>query len=221
MLQFMRKHAKFFYVFFFLVIISFIFFYIGPIDENTNPVLVEIGEEKIYLDEYWRTYDRLRDYYRQLYGDKFDEKMEEKLDLKNMTLDTLIQERLLLLKAREMGITVTDKELQEAIMNEPAFKRDGVFRRDIYLRILELNRMSPRYYEAIKRRELTLRKINFLVQDTVDISDIDLVGFNDNKEFINTIKNAVLSEKRQKVLEAFVGAIKNEIRVKVHRELIE
>jgi hypothetical protein len=55
----------------------------------------------------------------------------------------------------------------------------------------------------------------------VDISDIDLVGFNDNKEFINTIKNAVLSEKRQKVLEAFVGAIKNEIRVKVHRELIE
>lgn len=221
MLQFMRKHAKFFYIFFFLVIISFIFLYIGPVDKNSNPVLAEIDEEKIYLDEYWRVYDRLRDYYRQLYQDKFDEKMEEKLNLKDKALDTLIQERLLLLKAREMGIIVTDEELQEAIMNEPAFRRDGVFRRDIYLRVLELNRMSPRYYEEMKRRELILRKISLLVEDVVDISDIDMGEFRGNEEFINTVKNVILSDKRDKVLNSFVEAIKKEIKVKVYRELIE
>ncbi len=219
MLQFMRKHAKFFYIFLFLVIVSFVFFYVGPVDRNQNPVVVEIGDEKIHIDEYWRVYDRIREYYRDLYKDKFEE-MEEKLNLSEKALDALIQERLLLRKATEWRITVTDEELQEAIMNEPVFQRNGVFRRDVYLRTLRLNRLTPRAYEAIKRRELMLQKVTTLIEAAVDVDEKDLSGVKGNEELVKALREAILQDKRQKVLKAFVESIKREVPVKVHRELI-
>ncbi len=220
MLHFMRKHAKFFYVFFFLVIISFIFLYVGPIDKRQNPVVVEIGKEKIYLDEYWRAYDNLRNFYRDIYKDKFTPEMEEKLNLKEKTLQKLIEERLLLMKAADMGIYVSDEELQEAIMSEPAFQRDGVFNRNIYLRTLQLNRLTPAYYEAAKRNELILKKMRNLIEDSVDLTPIDTSLFEGNKDFLKLIKSSLLTDKKNKVLSSFVETLKKEYNVKVHSEYI-
>ncbi|RMG69839.1 MAG: hypothetical protein D6710_08075 [Nitrospirae bacterium] len=220
MLHFMRKHAKFFYVFFFLIIISFIFFYVGPIDKNQNPVVIEIGKEKVYLDEYWRAYDNLRNIYRDIYKDKFTPEMEEKLALKEKTLEKLIEDRLLLRKAAEMGIYVSDEELQEAIMNEPAFQRDGVFNRNIYLRTLQLNRLTPSYYEAAKRSELVLKKIRLLIEDSVDLTPLDTSLFQGNQDFLKAIKASLLTDKQSKVLRSFVETLKKEYNVKVHSEFI-
>ncbi len=220
MLHFMRKHAKFFYVFFFLIIISFIFFYVGPIDKNQNPVVIEIGKEKVYLDEYWRAYDNLRNIYRDIYKDKFTPEMEEKLALKEKTLEKLIEDRLLLRKAAEMGIYVSDEELQEAIMNEPAFQRDGVFNRNIYLRTLQLNRLTPSYYEAAKRSELVLKKIRILIEDSVDLTPLDTSLFQGNQDFLKAIKASLLTDKQSKVLRSFVETLKKEYNVKVHSEFI-
>ncbi len=220
MLHFMRKHAKFFYIFLFLVIISFIFFYVGPVDRNQNPVVIEIGKDKIYLDEYWRVYDRLRDFYRDIYQDKFDADMEEKLNLKEKALETLLEERLLLIKARQIGLTVTDKELQDAIMHEPAFMRDGRFSKDIYLRTLQINRLTPRYYEEMKRRELLLKKIRSLIEESVTLTELDLKEFQGNQEFLKAIRDALLADKQNKTLRSYVETIKSELNVKVHSELL-
>ncbi len=220
MLHFMRKHAKFFYVFFFLVIISFIFLYVGPIDKNQNPVVVEIGKDKVYLNEYWRAYDNLRNFYRDIYKDKFTPEMEEKLNLKEKTLQKLIEERLLLMKAADMGIYVSDEELQKAIMSEPAFQRDGVFNRNIYLRTLQLNRLTPAYYEAAKRNELILKKMRNLIEDSVDLTPLDTSLFKGNKKFLDLIKNSLLTDKKNKVLDSFVETLKKQYNVKIHSEYI-
>ncbi len=221
MLHFMRKHAKFFYIFFFLVIISFVFLYIGPIDKNSQPVLIEIGKTgRVYLDEYWRAYDRLRDFYREIYKDKFDQKMEEKLNLKDRALELLLEERLLAMKAYEMGITVSDRELQEAITHEPAFQRDGVFRKDIYLRTLQLNRISPRYYEESKRRELMLKKMRALIEDTPLAAGLETKDLKGNEEFVKTLRDAMLRDRQQKLLRSYIETLKKRYHVVVHEELI-
>ncbi len=221
MLHFMRKHAKFFYIFFFLVIISFVFLYIGPIDQNSQPVLVEIGKTgRIYLDEYWRTYDRLRDFYRDIYKEKFDQKMEEKLKLKEKALDLLLEGRLLAMKASDLGIRVSDEELQEAITSDPTFQRNGVFRKDIYLRTLQLNRMSPRFYEETRRRELLIKKIRTLIEDTPILTGADLKDFKGNEEFVKTLKEAMLRDRQQKLLRSYIETLKKRYHVVVHEELI-
>jgi peptidyl-prolyl cis-trans isomerase D len=216
----MRKHAKYFYVLFFLVIISFIFLYVGPIDQNSNPVLAEIGDEKIYIEEFWRTYDRLRDFYREIYKEKYDSAMEDKLNIKDKALDTLLEERLLVRKAREIGLVVSDRELQDAIMNDPAFMRGGVFRRDVYLRTLQLNRITPANYESQKRRELLLRKMRSLIEESAALTEAEHKSIKGEPQFLDAIRNAVLAEKRDKMVRSYVETLKKEYNVKVHLELL-
>ncbi|HHN64013.1 MAG TPA: hypothetical protein ENK09_01455 [Nitrospirae bacterium] len=221
MLFFMRKHAKFFYVFFFLVIISFVFFYVGPIDKNQNPVVAVVGKENIHLNEYWTAYDNLTEFYKDIYKDQFNDKLQKKLNIKEKALERLIEDRLLFIRARELGLTVTDRELQEAIMHEPAFQRNGRFSRDIYIRTLQLNRLNPAYYEDMKRRELLVRKLRLLVEEPVTVSEEELGELKgQNPDLVKALRDAMLRDKRARVFQSYIDSLKKEYGVVVHRELI-
>lgn len=220
MLQFMRKHAKFFYVFFFLIIISFIFFYVGPIDKSTTVPVAEIGKEKITLEEYWRTYDRARDFYRDIYKEKFDEELEKKLKLREKVLDSLIEEKVLLLAAKDLGIKVKDEELEEAITHEQTFTRNGVFDREIYLRILQLNRITPELFENAKRQELTLIKMKRLIGESVDLTDSEIKQITGDEQTIMALRQAVLLDKREKAIKSYVDGLKRQMKIKINEQLI-
>ncbi|MBI4686003.1 MAG: SurA N-terminal domain-containing protein [Nitrospirae bacterium] len=219
MLQFMRKHAKFFYVFFFLIIISFIFFYVGPIDQSTTVAVAEIGKEKITLEEYWRTYDRTRNIYREIYKEKFDEDMEKQLKLKEKVLDSLVEEKVLLTAADNIGIKVTDKELQETIINDPAFIRNGAFDREIYLRALQLNRITPEFFENTKRQELTLMKMRRLIGESVDLTD-EMKTIAGNAPTTEMLGQALLSNKKEKAIQSYVEGLKKQMKIKINTQLI-
>ena len=118
MLEGMRKHAKYFYFLFFIVILSFVFWGVGPLDQPTSVVVAEIGSDKVTVEEFWRAYDNARNMYRQIFKDQFNEEMEKQLNLKEAVLDSIIEERVLLATAADMGITVNDTEVQEMIVNE-------------------------------------------------------------------------------------------------------
>jgi peptidyl-prolyl cis-trans isomerase D len=172
----MRKHARYFYVLFFIVIITFIFWGVGTKDKQTAQAVAEIGKEKITAEEFWRAYDRARDTYREIYKDQPLEDIEKKLNLKQMVLNGLIEERVLLVSARELGLTASDEDLQQAIVNDPRFRRDGVFKKDIYLKTLSMNRLTADMYEGILRDQLAVDKMRRLILLSVDVTDIDLAG---------------------------------------------
>ncbi len=137
MLKSMRKHARFFYVLFIIVILSFIFWGVGTVDKSGAPSVAEIGKERITAEEYWQAYDQMRTKLRETYKDQFNEEMEKKLKLKEAVLSSLIADRVLAVAAGDIGLTVTDEELQDVIIHEPAFMRNGVFNRDMYFRALQ------------------------------------------------------------------------------------
>lgn len=218
MLKLMRKRAKFFYVLFVLVILSFIFWGVGTVDKQTSVPLAEVGEETVELEDYWRAYDRMADLYREVYKEKFDSEMQEQLQRK--VLDSLIEERILIIAAMESGITVSEKEVEDAIMNDNAFIRDGAFSKEIYLRVLQLNRMTPLYYEAAKRRELMLEKMKRLVEESVDLTSLDLKGISGDDKQVEFMKRNLLEAKRQAALSSFVDGLKKRIVIKVNKDLI-
>src|SRR3972149_3086988 len=187
MLKAMRKHAKFFYVLFFIVILSFIFWGVGTVDKSTAVPVAEVGKDKITLEEYWAAYDRAREFYRNITKGSFTEEMEKQLNLKQKVLDSLIDEMVLMAEAKKIGIQVSDEELEEAIINDPAFARDGKFNKDVYLRTLQLNRMTPEYFEFMKRKELTLSKMHRLIGESIDLTD-------------ERMKDPALSDTRQALL---------------------
>jgi len=220
MLKTMRKHAKFFYFLFFIVILSFIFWGVGTLDKPTAVSVAEIGKEKITVEEYWRAYENVRQQLRDIYKEKFNEEMEKSLKLKETVLNSLIEERVLLVSASELGITVTDKELQDAIVNDPRFMRDGIFRKDVYFRTLDLNRLTPEMFENSMRQQLTLLKMKRFIASSVDINPLDLKGIAGDEKKVNETRQALLEDKSNAAIKSYVDSVKQRMKFKVNMELI-
>lgn len=220
MLTFMRKHAKFFYIFFFLIIISFIFFYVGPVDREGAPPVIKVKNETVSYEEYWRAYDNIREFYRDLYKGKFDAEMEKQLKLKENVLQELLISKVLYVAAQDMGIKVSDAELRENIVSDPAFQRDGAFRRDVYLNTLRLNRITAGYFEAKRREELVIKKMRRLLEIAISpiADDVPLVA--GNEQLQQSLRQSFENAKKEQVVRAFVESMRQRYRVVVRTDMI-
>jgi hypothetical protein len=224
MLKGMRKHARYFYVLFFIVILTFIFWGVGTVDKTGGvEILAEVGKYKITTEEYWKTYDRIYRFYREIYKDQFNEEMEKKMNLKDNVLNSMVNERVLLTAAQKAGIKIGDAELQDAITHEQAFMKNGVFDKDVYVNRLRLNRITPEEFERSQRQELILSKMRRLVELSVDIpdsADLQLPRESSNEQALKMISQAKLNDIREKALNSYIEGLKKEIKIKVNKKLL-
>lgn len=186
MIKTLRKNAKYFYFLFFLVIITFVFWGIGTVDKPKVDYVAEVDGQKILADKFWRNYEEMRRFYREVFKDKAEE-IEK--GLKEKVLEDMINEEVLLWIARKYEIQATDKEVQNAIINDPRFMRNGVFQKDIYFQVLKLNRLKPEQYEAYIKREITIGKTLQLIansKEPIDIPDEKYI-----KAYLNSVKQKI------------------------------
>ena len=221
MIKVMRKHAKYFYFLFFIVILTFIFWGVGGVDDRgQSEVIAEVGEYKITSQEFWRLYDRTSRLYREIYKDKFEEIMKEK-NLKEQILDSMVDEHVLLINAQKMGIQVSDQELNDAITQEPMFQTDGVFDKEIYINRLRLNRLTPEAYERLKRQELTIKKLRRLIELSADTSGIDnQIQVSGDEQIAKMIKQQLVNNSKEQAVKSFIEGAKGNIKITINKELI-
>jgi len=220
MLKAMRQHAKYFYVLFFIVILSFIFWGVGTVDKSgdTN-IVAEVGGYKIPAEEYWQSYDRIYKFYREIYKEKFDEAMQKSLNLKEGVLNSLIDNRVLLIAAKDNGITVSDAELNEAIKNEPAFMKDGVFDSDIYQNRLRLNRLTPEAYEAAKREDLIVEKMKRMIELSAPVPPEEPTNIAaQDDQAAKSLREAMVNNARASAVKAYVEGLKKGLKIKIYPE---
>jgi hypothetical protein len=223
MLRAMRKHAKYFYVLFFIVILSFIFWGIGRVDkQGGSDIVAEVGKYKITTEEYWKNYENIYNFYREIYRDKFDEEMEKKMKLREKVLDSLIDDKVILIAAKETGFSVSNDELHEAITHEPAFMRDGVFDKNVYLNRLRLNRITVGEYENAKRQELTLMKMKRLIESSVDLPDIspDMKQLSVDEGAMKMLSDTILNQRKEMAVRSYIDGFKKKIKIKINTNLI-
>lgn len=190
MIKTLRKNAKYFYFLFFLVIITFVFWGVGTVDKPKVDYVAEVEGEKIYADKFWRNYEEIRRFYREIFKEKADE-MEK--GLKERVLEDLINEEVLLWLAKKYNIEATEREIQDAIVNDPRFMRNGVFQKDIYFQILKLNRLNPAQYEASLKRNITIGKTLQVIASSKGESEIS------DEAYIKAYLNAVKSNMKIKI----------------------
>jgi len=223
MLKVMRKHAKYFYVLFFIVILSFLFWGIGTVDKNDGgEILAEVGKYKITTQEYWKNYENIYRFYREIYREKFDEDMEKKMKLREKVLDSMIDEKVLLTAAKQAGISVNNDELHEAITHEPAFMRDGIFDNNIYLNRLRLNRLTVEEYERAKQQELVLMKMKLLIELSVDVPDIstELKQLPSDENAMKMLSDTLLNQRKEMAVRSYIEGFKKKIKIKINTKLI-
>ncbi|MBI5196620.1 MAG: SurA N-terminal domain-containing protein [Nitrospirae bacterium] len=221
MLEIMRSH-KFFSVFLLsvitgVIIVTFVFWGIGTQNQQVNSVLAEVEKEKITQEEYWRVFDNAERYYRE--QNKTEEEMK-KLNLKDKVLNDLIDSKVLMIAANNMKIKVTEDELQQEIMNNPSFQKNGVFDKNVYLRTLELNRTTPAAYESSMMKELTLKKMQMLIGETAELSQDEIKVLEALQGEKTQLANAFLSIKRELLTKAYVEGLKRQMNIKINKDMI-
>ena len=218
-------HHKFFSVFLlgavtFMIIVTFVFWGIGKgggPSSGKAGIVAEIKGEPISIEEFWRTYDNEYKRVRERYP---NEEEIKKLNLKENVLNALIDRKVVVMAAQEAGITVTEQELQNEILQLPYFQRNGVFDQKIYERSLQLNRLTPQTFEEQLKNDMLFTKMSRMIQETVEFTAAEMQTIDSLKQANNQIADAFRASKNNQALKAYVEGIKRNMEIKVNKDLI-
>lgn len=173
----MRKQTKswFVYIAFGIIIIVFIFFYgYGEQGGPGQSVVATVNDHTISRNQYEKNYENLLMVSRNVYNQTSltDEQLKQ---LRQRALDDLIEQTLMLQEADRLGITAGADETRKAIAQTPAFQREGIFDKELYLRQLSANRMNPSEFEKAVRINTIISKLMDSVRNTAKLSDRELL----------------------------------------------
>jgi peptidyl-prolyl cis-trans isomerase D len=113
-----------------------------------------VNDVEITPRQQQRAYQNLRSRMQELMGDAYDPAMLDEAALKAAALQQLINEELLLQAAEAEGFAASDQQVAARINTIDAFKTDGVFSKEKYSRVLNLQGMSPSGFEWQLQREI-------------------------------------------------------------------
>ena len=173
MLQFMRKHAKnwLMKVLLILIIIVFVFYFGSRTGRQKAGDIATVGDRAVSFVEFRKEYENLLELYRRQYGENLTEEQLKKLNLKQAAVDNLINQAVILQKAKELSIEVSDEEVRNFIFSIPTFQRNGVFDNRVYQQVLRSLKMTPEEFEVSQKMGMTAAKIEGLIRESVMVSD--------------------------------------------------
>ncbi|MBU0482539.1 MAG: SurA N-terminal domain-containing protein [Proteobacteria bacterium] len=176
MLDFMRRKAQstFIQVTIVAIILVFIFWGVGTNQGTGTNAVAMVNDEPITYDAYQRTYNKRIEDFRSQLGGNIPDGLLETLGLKDQVLDQLIQQALVRQGAAEMGLLVSDFEVQKAIQEMETFKNNGAFDLGWYNQILAGNRMSPEQFEASMKIDLLTGKVLDHLSRFAGVSEAEL-----------------------------------------------
>lgn len=142
-------------------------------EETKNPdILAKFGKETITyteLGQLWQ--NKLQELYDK--GVKITDEKEK--ELKKELLYNIIEHKLKLKYAQQMGIFTTDDEVAENIMSIPAFTdKNGNFDKNLYQNILYNQRIQPHEFEEQQRQYITLVKLRNRILSTIKFTSEEL-----------------------------------------------
>lgn len=178
MLDFLRKRATSWAikVIFGLIILVFVLWGVGTMREREQNEVGKIGKTSITLYEYQNAMDIVSNTYKNLLGEKFDYKILEN-KIKNEAWDLIVDQTLLLNKAEQLKLKVSETEIIDELMKQEAFKVNGQFSRERYLEIMKYMKTTPSAFESNIEKSLLIRKVSSIIKNSVNLSDEEVREF--------------------------------------------
>ena len=175
----MRRQAKSWVIKFLIAIIALVFIFYFGVSPSSRKVskVANVNGEVIDSFEYEKTYSDLVESLRRQYKDNWNDSLIKKLDLKNRALDNLINRKLMRQEAKRFGLDVTDVEMQNAIMEYPAFQINGQFDMRRYRLLLSDNHMKPEDFEQSIALNLLENKIEQFLDTFNGVTEQELLDY--------------------------------------------
>ena len=179
MISVMRRYSKALRIGLLAVIVAFVLtsVYVGSMSggaRNRGDAVATVNGESIPVERYQRRYQAYLDAYSRVYRDRFSPTLAEQLGLPQQAVNDLVQEAVVVQRARAEGLEVTDEELNAQIQAVPAFAENGRFSLPRYQEFLRRRGVSASAFENDVRRELTRMKVETTVKAGIKISEPEL-----------------------------------------------
>ncbi|MCR6700520.1 MAG: SurA N-terminal domain-containing protein [Dokdonella sp.] len=158
-----------------LILIGFSFFGIESyFVSQSDASVARIGDQEISQDQFR---DRFNDYRQNMIrqqGEGFDSRLLDSPLVRRQVLDSMIDERIVLDANEKLGVRVPDTRVREAIMEIPAFQRDGKFDPEQYRALLSMQGMSSRALEQDIRTSIATRELPMSLYATTFVTDAEV-----------------------------------------------
>ena len=120
--------------------------------------VAKVGEIEISRGELQKNYSSLYAQYNQMFQGNFDEEKAKNFGLQKQALNQLIQQALIVNLANSYDLSISEKELANALKEQEYFFKDGAFDAQTYKTVLSQNRLTVPEYEQSLKKELLIRK---------------------------------------------------------------
>lgn len=190
-------------------------------------VVASVGNLTVSRDEFRRAYENMYRFYK----DKSQGDFKDEL-IKQFVIEQLIDNRLWLIAAGNMGLTVSEEDLREAILQRPEFQRNGTFDPDVYRQLLAANHLTPAIFEAMEAKEILGNKARAIIRDAVALTPAEIseaqalmarqssADASKDQSPKDRIFQDFLFQKQQRALIAYQESLKASLPLKVHKELL-
>lgn len=161
-----------------LAFVVTIFYSWGVQSSDQAPTRSEVATilgYRVSLAEFQRVQNVLYQTYRNIFRNRTDIDLREQFNFREMALERIAHQHILLDMARQERLQVTEDELYQHIATFPAFQHEGRFDPTRYRAILQnqVPPISPRQFENEQRQAILLEKVYDLIQASVQVTDAD------------------------------------------------
>jgi peptidyl-prolyl cis-trans isomerase D len=162
MISWMQRHNKYLVWTIWIATIAFIgagFVGWGQYNMGTKASNIgKVGDVEIKHSHFRVIYSGIYNQYNQMFQGKLDQETAKKLNIEGQAYGKLISQAKILNLANEMGIIVSDKELQKTFEQLEAFQKDGQFQRELYDSYLASQNLNAKTFEEMLRDEMRVSK---------------------------------------------------------------
>jgi peptidyl-prolyl cis-trans isomerase D len=153
-----------------LLVASFAIWGIGDIflGGGQNPTVATVGDAEIPANELADAFNRaVANLQRQL-GPEFDRERAIQLGVMQQALQELVGQRLISLRAQDMGLVVPDDALRTLVTAEPMFQTGGQFDRSRFDQLLRASGLTEEAYLASLRQQVVGAALTGSIAGPVD-----------------------------------------------------
>lgn len=146
-----------------IIVLSFMF--TGQQDGGGSPNAIgKVGDLTIKPEEYKQEYNRQIEFYKQMMGGEISSKQIEAMKIEESTLKNIIQRKLMVKFATNLGAHPSEEEIKAEIKTLPYFLTNGQFDITRYKAILAVNSFTPAEFEADINNQLKTKHAQALTQ---------------------------------------------------------
>ncbi|KAB2839191.1 MAG: peptidylprolyl isomerase, partial [Burkholderiales bacterium] len=150
---------------------------------------------------------------RAMMGRGFDPAMFDSPEIRFNILENLVGQRVLQLQARKQKLVTSEAQLQQIILQVPAFQVDGKFSHDRYVAALASQNMNPAMFEARLMQELLSQPL----QEAIALGGFSAQGA--VQRYLAIVEQQREVAVAQLPLEGFLGQVKaDEAALRAHYE---